>query len=1333
MVFFFLLCVFSFTNVKDKKEGTYKRKKKKLVFFLPFSKGEDFFFPYIMSFSFSSIFLSSFSSRKKGNRRFSPTSICAASSTSETPYFDRSFDKGRLKDLIRWTFENHGAPAAVDLVERLKNLGFRSAAAAGVSLGVEDLRIPKEKRRSTKITEGTVRFTEVRTNRGAATLSERAQSRVEAWARASESRKVAIVETFRSEDPLSPLYLRAFSGARGNRTQVRQLIGRRGLRVDPLGRLVEFPIRSNFKEGRTLTEFLISCYGARKGIVDTALRTATAGYLTRRLVDVAHYQVIGRLDCGTRRAIRVTPLRAENGKILVPIAERLVGRALARSRPGVGARNSFLTPELAEQAVRLQGESPWVRSPLACRAGRLGPRPDRFVRQRYLRVDVRDPAPRLRGFTLCQRCYGWSLADAGLVHLGEAVGILAAQSIGEPGTQLTRRTFHTGGVFSGGGATVLRTPVTGKIHFLTSLRGRLARTRTGRIGYLTREPGQLAILDNHGKELTNVSLPTNVLLFVREGQLVHEGIILGERSPPRSLREGELILRVTRSPHGGQLNFQRRSLKEPKKEPRRRRNGERVSRPGWASNPRTEGLSRLRLLAGERVETSVRNQVDGSFPFLQGDVVAPLTSWASLSRRAPSQGWQAQAGKTYQTSFLAQLGGRQSYSKQSYSFTLQRDAWKKKILGPCWKTFSTIYWKGEVHSHLLEKETNLLHETQLGWSFAFFPKLNKELKKQPLTSVCLPPLSKAVSSFLFSPTTEKKETQNQKEGNPRLRKRKPGKPVGAKRLRAKAKRHERIQKGGSSVSKASFRMTVTPVVVGSSVPTAPILSRRRTSFLFNKQNRTWQLSFPLFSLSILPKGALLSISSQEPREGRPRLLNQGKEKGYVKPMFLLQSKKRLQTLSPNVSPNLPSLRWPAVAFEPLRPDSQGFGLRGKWKPRRTGSAQRGHLQNLTTDWGERAGEQKRPFSTKRLFRGRPNLGAIALLPGASTAPLGSYCTPPLHIRGGAGPCWSGQFISLTRKAAVFRRTTDFLLSPESRVRGKAGTLLPRHWPRTALRGRAVETGDITSGIPRVESLLEAREKTGIAPFTRGLYDRFCRLGRTPRVAVRKSLHAAQRAILENVQRIYRTNGVVIDDKHVELIVRPRAYVEVVRDGAWHEPLARGEVHPLEVLERANQLRALFNLSKGTTSKRLFGTQDLYPRIEYTPILLGLTRASLLTTSESFLSAASFQETSRVLARAGVRGRIDYLLGLKENLILGTRLPIGTAARHLLLLPSKPSVGDLTKEKKEALPSTSRSGPLEPRREEIGWKDQPRFTKDPTWLDALVYLGENGDPRDPRLG
>lgn len=1181
-------------------------------------------------------------------------------------FFDRSLDKGRLKDLLRWTFENHGAPAAVELAERLKNLGFRSAAQAGISLGVEDLLIPKEKRRATRTRQQRVRWAEWMASRGAYTPSERRQARIDVWSRARETMKQAILDTFRGEDPLSPLYLMAFSGARGNMTQVRQLIGMRGLMVDPLGRLVEFPIRSNFKEGMTLTEFIISCYGARKGIVDTALRTATAGYLTRRLVDVAHYQVVGMLDCGTRRALRITPLYGDDGRVLATQAERLVGRALARPVPGVGGRNTFLTQELAQRAQE-SNATVWVRSPLVCRASSLGPMPERFLRQRYLSSERRVPSPRLRGFSLCQRCYGWSLADAGLVHLGEAVGILAAQSIGEPGTQLTMRTFHTGGVFSGEGGSVLRAPITGWIHYPNSIRGRLARLATGRVGFLTREPGTLQLRKPSGEVVNTLSFPAQVLLLVREGQRVAEGTVLGEFPPMVPWREGELVLRLLRAPHGAQVLYHRVERKEPTKEPTRLLAWQSSKFPGWRAAKRREGLTRLRLASGEvlGVETNP-NQ------FRKGDLVSPRRTCGQIQSLRPQPSTPSFISWGDRQAYLVDIvrGGfkRTQYQQSLYRFERTVDPYSRYIFRTARRFQPNEQGENAVCSPLVLGAKEMKVQ-------------NRYLSSQKPTSI--QKRQTLVRRDVFSPFALGLAESNQRQA-------------------AGSRQKARIQTIWSGW-KASFAakkgvpvsnfQNVLNCEFGPQMVNPQISSVRHRFVCRNKQRMNWGKTH-WRSEGVGEEGLLYQFPAQ--------FSDAGFVPTHSNP--LLSISLQLQTKR-----KLPQLQ----KLSEKGGESQGLSLRANWVPLRSESRATKQGCLTVSDWSEPL--QSDFNQQKTLFLGPTNLGVVSFPAGKKGLRLGTLLGPPIHVTGTVGPNWTGQLLSLHRNTRLFRRVTEVLLPAESVLRYEHGALVRRHEAISALRGRAVETGDITSGIPRIEALLEARERTGVSSFVTGLQNHFRReYGVGQSLAVRKRLHAGQRAVLENVQRLYRSNGVVLDDKHVELIVRPMAFGEVQRDPAWHEPLARGELHPIDVLERVNQLRALYNLSHKANIREQF------PRIEYQAVLLGLTKASLLTTSESFLSAASFQETSRVLARAGIRGRTDYLVGLKENLILGTRLPIGTAARHLLLVPETTLPGerapvlDVPTVRETATSKQAKGLPIQLH-----------------WSDALVYLGRRMEEEDPK--
>nr|YP_009106259.1 beta'' subunit of RNA polymerase [Interfilum terricola]AIT95127.1 beta'' subunit of RNA polymerase [Interfilum terricola] len=382
-------------------------------------------------------------------------------------FFNRCFDKNRLKHLISWSLIVFGEKNTIKLVEDLKDIGFGFATEAGISLSIDDLKIPPTKSLLISEAEIDIFSTEYDYLCGNLTAVERFQKMIDIWHRTSENLKQNVVHYFRSTDVLNPVYMMAFSGARGNISQVRQLVGMRGLMADPQGQIIDFPIRSNFREGLTLTEYIISCYGARKGLVDTALRTANSGYLTRRLVDVAQHILICQLDCGTKRGIYLNTMK-EGNKILLSLQNRLIGRIVAEdikiTKEEIIFKNQDISSALAAKIIKVKKEV-FVRSPLTCEAKN----------------------------SICQLCYGWSLAHGSLVSLGEAVGVLAAQSIGEPGTQLTMRTFHTGGVFSGDMMDEIRSPFKGIIVFKEPFQGILIRTSHGKIAFLTKNSGEFLV------------------------------------------------------------------------------------------------------------------------------------------------------------------------------------------------------------------------------------------------------------------------------------------------------------------------------------------------------------------------------------------------------------------------------------------------------------------------------------------------------------------------------------------------------------------------------------------------------------------------------------------------------------------------------------------------------------------------------------------------------------------------------------------------------------------------------------------------------------------------
>ena len=414
-------------------------------------------------------------------------------------------NKKKLQGLMEYAFHNYGVIKSSMISDKVKNLTFHYATVSGISLSVEDLRVPFQKRPLIGITTDEVDLTEQNYSNGNITTVERFQKVIDIWNNANNYLKEEVLTYFRESDPLNPLYIMAFSGARGNISQVRQLVGMRGLMADPQGQIIDLPIKSNFREGLKVTEYIISSYGARKGLVDTALRTADSGYLTRRLVDVAQDIIVREEDCLTTESLSLDDL-FKRYKTDSSFKDRLVGRLLAKSVNSTHEnkkypRNTEITTDLVERInnSEISEDSIEVRSPLTCAALR----------------------------SVCRNCYGWHLSYSTLVDLGEAVGILAAQSIGEPGTQLTMRTFHTGGVFSGDLTKQIRAPFAGTLKYHLQKPASIIRTLHGEKGFQLIEDIEL-VLETTDQTLCSLAIPRDALLLVSNLQKVYQNQVIAE-------------------------------------------------------------------------------------------------------------------------------------------------------------------------------------------------------------------------------------------------------------------------------------------------------------------------------------------------------------------------------------------------------------------------------------------------------------------------------------------------------------------------------------------------------------------------------------------------------------------------------------------------------------------------------------------------------------------------------------------------------------------------------------------------------------------------------------
>ncbi|HIJ66664.1 MAG TPA: DNA-directed RNA polymerase subunit beta' [Planctomycetes bacterium] len=456
------------------------------------------------------------------------------------PFYNLLMDKGKLGTVIQDCFEIAGSAATVDLLDGIKELGFKQVTLAGLSFGITDLRIPLEKQSIIDKAQKKVDRVQKNYNAGVLTDGERYNQIIDAWTHArvevTNAMMSAMANDVRDGKPyLNPIWVMRDSGARGSVDQIQQLAGMRALMAKPSGEIIETPIRSNFREGLNVLEYFSSTHGARKGLADTALKTADSGYLTRKLADVAQNVMVTQIDCGTLQGItKSTVYKGET--VDVPLKQLVIGR-VARDNvrnPITGEmivlENEVITPDAADKIEALGLDAIRVRSPLTCES-EMG---------------------------ICAKCYGWDLSMGKPVEEGMAVGIIAAQSIGEPGTQLTMRTFHTGGIAA---ISVLETdqksPRDGTVEYrelnvvpdpdvweesdgktyskdlASTTKDPKAKRLVESKGIVLSRSGEVLLLDKKGRELERFKVPYGAVMQVKDGVEVKRGQRLFSWDPHR--------------------------------------------------------------------------------------------------------------------------------------------------------------------------------------------------------------------------------------------------------------------------------------------------------------------------------------------------------------------------------------------------------------------------------------------------------------------------------------------------------------------------------------------------------------------------------------------------------------------------------------------------------------------------------------------------------------------------------------------------------------------------------------------------------------------------------
>ena len=431
------------------------------------------------------------------------------------PFINEVTPKKRLEEIISQTYWLHGQTETVDLLDRVKRFGFISATMAGITVSMHDLVVPKEKDKMIQAAYGAVAKIQKRYERGVITNGERYNQVIDTWTRTTSEVSEVMFANFASQDQgFNPVYMMADSGARGSKEQIRQLAGMRGLMAKPqkkitggVGEIIETPVTSNFREGLSVQEYFVSTHGARKGLADTALKTADAGYLTRRLVDVAQDVIIREIDCETIMGLEVSALK-EGEEVIESLSDRILGRVVLEdvfdpvTDELIFEANNEIQEKDASQIEEAGVETVRIRSVLTCESK----------------------------YGVCAKCYGRNLANRRQADIGESVGVIAAQSIGEPGTQLTLRTFHIGGTAA---RIAEQSQVEARYDGTIKFKNVKTIARKGEAPVVVSRDGigELHVIDENGRVRVKLKLPYGSYLKVTEDQVIEKGAVLFESDP----------------------------------------------------------------------------------------------------------------------------------------------------------------------------------------------------------------------------------------------------------------------------------------------------------------------------------------------------------------------------------------------------------------------------------------------------------------------------------------------------------------------------------------------------------------------------------------------------------------------------------------------------------------------------------------------------------------------------------------------------------------------------------------------------------------------------------
>jgi DNA-directed RNA polymerase subunit beta' len=1232
-------------------------------------------------------------------------------------FINKIANRKELENILSWTFRNYGIEKACILADLLKEIGFKYATKAGISISLEDLKVPQVKNQLLVDTNKYLDNIETKYKKGEITQAEWFQKRIETWNLTSESIKAEILNYFEKTDPLNPVYMMAFSGARGNISQVRQLIGMRGLMSDQKGEIIGLPIQKNFREGLTITDFIISSYGARKGLVDTAIRTADSGYLTRRLIDIAQDVIIRHIDCRTNFGIIIDRYH-KNPKFKITFSERLLGRVLAKSIYDPISNKEILKIgqeidyDLANKLDSLKFlNKVYVRSPLTCQSNR----------------------------SICQKCYGWDLAQAKLIKIGEAVGIIAAQSIGEPGTQLTMRTFHTGGIFTYELGQEIKIDFPGQINFSPNLKSHFIRNMKGEYAQVLEKSSFIEII-NYKNEKIKINLSKDTILLINNKDFVKKNQIIAQIPLPSKQESEEEIKKEIINKFSGEVYFQVKkeynffeyntlvwvlSGKIYRLPFEAKKNLNLLSKlHEYQSIGKTKLVSKFKNNI-QKVKNIYKNKIELLQPFSFFKDIKIVKNINSLTQNIDEIRYLL-IDNDYKTVNLN--------NNLKENITLKESILLGDVLSLNYKTKTG----GILHNlniKLLQNKINSYIEIANGGTLLWIPEESYPLNRD--SSIVLVDNGNIVTAG----TEIAKNVFCKNNGIIQLKEKtkiiqdiciKIAKIYSFKKKLVNIKNffnffdNKFFFPGEVLFENVKIKTVIfTEVFIGNdfvnlivrpvnlyhiSKPkiykpkiinnkaSSQVLLLKYKNFLFTKDGEKMRISSNN-SLTLLKSKIFLTLSSTSKEKQINLIFNKSQTSDNFYNLIInniekflifdqLQNQLKKQEFNTNFLVNKNQILEPYTIFGSFHIIDKKFKKIYEVKSKYS------KYQEILIISDQ---DIRDIFLNEILLKNY--LKKINFLFEQDKL------SDELKINN------SGKILSQKGTLMKIRKAKPYLFSEGAILQKNHKDFIFKDETLGLLIFKILKTEDIVQGLPKIEEILEARipkqcsksfENTGLITLSSYnnlnktlilnlltlsencnsqkiieipynftnienhniknfqqvslgqsindgvlnthevllIYFNYYQKRDSLYKATLRSLKKIASLLIDSIQSIYYSQGVRISDKHIEVILR-QMMSKVKIEEAGETPFLPGEFLNIKHIKVINEMLYQRN-------KKL---------IYYKPIILGLTKASL--TTESFISAASFQETTRVLTQAAIEGKIDWLRGLKENVIIGNLIPAGS--------------------------------------------------------------------------